>query len=432
MSATPPSPAAGGGTVRTRTRFGGWRIVAYATVVVVMTAPGQTAGVSPFIDPVMAELGLSRSAVSTAYLIGTLTGAAAMPLVGRLVDRYGSRAAIVVIGAVFGGVLIGLSLVSSIVGLTAGFIGIRLAGQGALGLAAVTVVAHWFDRRRGTALGIVSAFGSAGISLAPILIERLIAFHGWRTVWLIEGLAVWAIVIPIALLAIRNRPSDVGQQVDGRPASAADHQPAAGATRAVALRTPYFWVLAAGVSTSGLLGTAVVFHQISLLGARGLTPAEAASVFIPMTTAGLAATLLVGYLIDRLHRPRLLIVTSMGLLTLGLAWATIATPGWSAWAYGALMGASTNAIRAAEAALTPHMFGTDHLASIRGVMTALSVASTAAGPLIFAVVHDTTGSYNAVLLASLALPLAVATAALTTRLPTTAPRVTQHRGGQSR
>jgi MFS family permease len=428
VTATQPPPAAAHAAAGTGTPFGGWRIVAYASIVVAMTAPGQTAGVSPFIDPVMAELGLSRSAVSTAYLIGTLAGAAAMPLVGRLVDRYGSRAAIVVIGAVFGAVLIGLSLASSIVGLTAGFVGIRLAGQGALGLAAVTVVAHWFSRRRGTALGIVSAFGSAGISLAPILIERLIAFHGWRTVWLIEGLAVWAVVIPIALLAIRNRPADLGQQVDGRPAPPAGYQPAVGATRAVALRTPYFWVLAAGVSTSGLLGTAVVFHQISLLGARGLTPAQAAAVFVPMTAAGLAATLLVGYLIDRLNRPRLLIVASMGLLALGLAWATVTTPGWSAWAYGALIGASTNAVRAVEAALTPHMFGTDHLAAIRGVMTALSVASTAAGPLIFALAYDSTGSYTAILLAGLALPLAVATSALGTRLPATESLVTHHRG----
>jgi MFS family permease len=428
VTATPPPPAAATHEATgTSTPFGGWRIVTYATIVVAMTAPGQTTGVSPFIDPVMAELGLSRSAVSTAYLIGTLTGAACLPLVGRLVDRYGSRAAIVVIGAVFGAVLIGLSLVSSIVGLTAGFIGIRLAGQGALGLAAITVVAHWFDRRRGTALGIVSAFGSAAISLAPVLIERLIAFHGWRTVWLIEGLAVWAIVIPIALLAIRNRPADLGQHIDGQPAQPAGHNLQRAATRGVALRTPYFWVLAAGVSTSGLLGTAVVFHQISLLGARGLTPAQAAAVFIPMTAAGLAATLLVGYLIDRLNRPRLLIVTSMGLLALGLAWATVVAPGWSAWVYGALMGVSTNAIRALEAALTPRMFGTDHLGAIRGVMTALSVASTAAGPLIFALVFDTTGSYSAILLASLALPVAVATAALTTRLPAAAEPSTRQR-----
>jgi hypothetical protein len=55
---------------------------------------------------------------------------------------------------------------------------------------------------------------------------------------------VWAVVIPIALLAIRNRPADLGQQIDGQPAPPAGHQPTAGATRSVALRTPYFWVLA--------------------------------------------------------------------------------------------------------------------------------------------------------------------------------------------
>lgn len=412
-------PSAPGGADE-RTRFSGWRIVTYASIVMAMTAPGQTAGVSPFIDPMMADLGLSRSQVSTAYLIGTLTGAAALPLVGRLVDRYGSRAAMAVIGLVFGAVLIGLSVASSIVGLTAGFVGIRLAGQGALGLTAVTVVAHWFDRRRGTALGIVSAFGSAGISLAPIIIERLIAFHGWRTVWLIEGLAVWAIVIPIALLAIRNRPADLGQHVDGQPAGTADHQSMPGATRATALRTPYFWVLAAGVSASGLLATAVMFHQVSLLGARGLTPAQAAAVFLPMTAAGFAATLAVGYLIDRLGQPRVLIASAMGLLGVALAWAVWTTPGWSAWVYGALIGASSNAVRAVEAALTPRLFGTTHLGSIRGIVTALSVGSTAAGPLIFALAYDTTGSYTTILLASLALPLAVAIAAFTTRLPATA------------
>lgn len=110
----PPPPSAIPAAAGTRTPFRGWRIVAYASIVVAMTAPGQTAGVSPFIDPVMAELRLSRSAVSTAYLIGTLAGAAALPLVGRLVDRCGSRAAMVVIGAIFGAVLSGLSATAGV------------------------------------------------------------------------------------------------------------------------------------------------------------------------------------------------------------------------------------------------------------------------------------------------------------------------------
>jgi hypothetical protein len=73
----------------------GWRIVGYASVVLAMTAPGQSVGLSAFVDPLTTDLGLTRSAVSTAYLFGTLTGAVALPVVGRLLDRYGVRGCMV-------------------------------------------------------------------------------------------------------------------------------------------------------------------------------------------------------------------------------------------------------------------------------------------------------------------------------------------------
>jgi cyanate permease len=326
----------------------------------------------------------------------------------------------VAIGVVFGSVLIGLSLVTEIVGLTAGFVGIRLAGQGALGLAAVTVTAYWFHRRRGTMLGIVTAAGGAGITLSPILIERLVTHLDWRTVWLLEGVAVWAIVIPIAVFGIRNRPADVGQHVDGDTSPDDAQARAHSATRAQALRTPYFWVLAGGTAVVAMLVTAVVFHQISLLGARGLSSAQAAANFLPQTAAALGCSLLVGFLVDRLRRPQLLIVVSMGLLAGGLTWATVLGPGWSALGYGAALGASMGSMKAVETAITPRLFGTAHLGAIRGLVGAIGVAGTALGPLLFAVAHDATGSYTAILLTTTVLPVAVCVAALITPLPTRA------------
>lgn len=71
--------------------FYGWHVVGWSALMVAMTAPGQTAAVSVFIDPMIAEIGVSRSAISAAYLVGTLTGALAMPMVGRLLDRFGIR-----------------------------------------------------------------------------------------------------------------------------------------------------------------------------------------------------------------------------------------------------------------------------------------------------------------------------------------------------
>lgn len=389
--------------------------MAASSLAVVLTAPGQTAAVSVFIEPMLAGLELSRTALSTAYLVGTLTGAAAMPAVGRALDRYGVRRTMAFVGAVFGAFLLVLSAVTGIVGVTAGFVGIRMAGQGALGLTATTAAALWFTRRRGVAVGIVSAVGAAGISLAPVLLERLVAAHGWRAVWAGEGLLVWLVVIPLALLVMQDRPESLGQRPDG---AAAGHVAvvAVGMTRAQAVRTGWFWLVVAAVSVSGMLATAVAFHQVSLLGERGLSAAEAAANFLPQTAAALLATFTVGALVDRVP-PSLALAACMALLAVGLLWGTVVSPGLSAVGFGMAIGAAGGSVRTLEAATVPKVFGTAHLGAVRGLVAAFAVGSTAFGPVLFAVVQEATGSYRPVLLASAALPLAVALSALVVRLP---------------
>jgi hypothetical protein len=68
MTATAAPP------LRTRARFP-WYVLAGAVVLQGATAPGQTVGVSVFVDHLATDLDLSRSAVSSGYLVGTLTGA---------------------------------------------------------------------------------------------------------------------------------------------------------------------------------------------------------------------------------------------------------------------------------------------------------------------------------------------------------------------
>jgi hypothetical protein len=415
-------PSTGGGrraVARSPEGFYGWRIVAASSLAIVLTAPGQTAGVSAFVDPMLDELALSRTALSTAYLIGTLTGAAAMPFVGRALDRYGVRLTMAVVGVVFGAFLISLSVVTGIVGLSAGFVGIRMAGQGALGLAATTATALWFTRRRGLAVGIVSAAGAAGISLAPVLLERLVAAHGWRAVWAGEGVVIWLTVIPLALLVMRDRPEQLGQVPDGVRHPDTVEVPPWGFSRAQAVRTPWFWLITAAVSASGMLATAVAFHQISLLSERGLSTTEAAANFLPQTVAALTATFAVGALVDRVA-PSLALTGCMLALAAGLVWGTVVTPGLSAVGFGLTIGAAGGSIRTLEAATVPRVYGTAHLGSIRGLVAAFSVGSTAFGPLLFAVVREGTGSYAPALLGSAMLPLAVAAGALLVRPPGTA------------
>ena len=70
-------------------RFAGWRVLALATVVLGLTGPGQTIGVSVFIDHFADSLGLTKNQISAGYAIGTLCGSLTLPTVGRLIDRFG-------------------------------------------------------------------------------------------------------------------------------------------------------------------------------------------------------------------------------------------------------------------------------------------------------------------------------------------------------
>lgn len=415
-----PEPAA----PRPGTNFSGWRIVLFAAIGLAMTGPSQTPAVSVFIDPMMQTLELTRSQVSTAYLIGTLAGAFALPRFGRLIDDRGPRVAMALVGAVSGVLLVAMSGVTGLVTLVLGFTGIRLAGKGALSLVATTAVAPWFTRRRGFAIGVTTAVGSACMSLIPVFTRAVVLpAVDWRGAWVVLGVAVSLVVVPIAMRGMIDRPSDVGQEPDGdaplkaKKASAADPEAAkVSFTRAEALRTPMFWAMAGAVATTGMIGTGLMFHQIDLLGGQGLTPIEAAANFIPQTAAALTVTLLVGGMIDRLSS-RWVLAMAMGMLAIAMVMVPFITPGAVAITYGIVLGSAGAAVRTLEAASFPKLFGLRHIGSIRGFVTTISVAATAFGPLALSFGLDLTGSYAQVLWVLLALPMGVTLLGFTAKVP---------------
>nr|WP_277605833.1 MFS transporter [Glycomyces sp. L485] len=381
-----------------------------------LTFPGQTASISVFIDPIIAELGVGRTAVSAAYMIGTLAGAFTLPWVGRAVDRYGVRSVMSVVVAALGLALVGLSFAADLFGLAFGFIGIRMLGQGALGLCAATLVSRWYAKRRGRVLSVQIAVGGGIIALSPVPLERLISAFDWRTAMLVEAAVVVAVMLPLALVWTRDRPAELGQFVDGDPAGGARSGPEPGMSRGQAMRHPFFWVLVATFATAGFFNAAIGFHLIALLGERGLSATEAAANFLPQAVAGTVATLLVGSILDRAS-PRLLIAAAMLAFAVAFAWGTMADPGWSAVGFGIVFGACGNALRAIEIGTTPRLFGTAHIGAIRGVVSGVTITCSAFAPVIYSLFYSWTGSFSLVLWLSTLVPLAVMVAALTAPLP---------------
>ncbi len=393
--------------------FVGWRILGLAVLTAALTGPGQTIGVSVFVDSFIQDLDLQRSAVAAAYLVGTLTAALALPTVGRRIDSLGVRRGMTIIGSAFVLALILMSRVSGFVTLTAGFVLIRMLGQGSLSLVSTVAVTLWFERHRGLVLGVLATGSGMLMTLVPIGSNALIDSIGWRSAWLVLAGVVALTVVPIGWFGMIDRPSDRGLAPYGVKSSDSTERRSVrrSTTRPEAVRTARFWILVAGSTSVGMLITALNFHQISLLGDAGLTTAEAAAMFLPQFVGTALAGIAFGWISDRLTG-RTLIPLVMAVLAITLLLAGTLTDGPIVLVYALLLGATGGASRSVGSTLMPRWFGVDHIGSITGLATLVSVAGTAVGPVAYSLARDVTGTYTTVSLVMVSVPLLVALAAI--------------------
>lgn len=390
------------------------RLVLYASLGFALSAPGQTAGISVFVDHLIEDLDLSRSVVSAAYLAGTAIGALALPGVGILLDRHGVRRVGSYLAIGFGLALAGMAGARGLISIVIGFTGIRMLGQGSLPLAFATAVTRAFERRRGIALGVFTALGEGGISLAPLGLLLMINEFGWRAAWVITALITWMLTFPL------TRAVEGGAEVPEPRVLMASHgsAPVEGGqwTLNEAMSTLMFWSIAGAVATIGLTGTGLAFHQISLLGERGLDPTASAAIFIPQTIASIGTTLIVGGLVDRIS-PRLLLGGSMLFQAGALLSAHVAAPGLRAVSYGVILGLALGAISSHQAILARY-FGLINIGSIRGVIMAAAIGGSAFGPFLLGAGFDVYGTYSIVLNLLLILPATFLLLILVSAAPT--------------
>jgi MFS transporter, OFA family, oxalate/formate antiporter len=138
-------------------------------------------------------------------------GSLALPLVGRQIDRRGSRLMVVVIAALFGLACIYMGFVSSALMLGIGFVAIRMLGQGSLSLVSQNVINQWWQRRRGAVMGLSGVASSLlGLSAFPALINALISSHGWRVSYGLLGGLLLLVMVPVGALFFRERPEQYG------------------------------------------------------------------------------------------------------------------------------------------------------------------------------------------------------------------------------
>lgn len=394
-----------------------WVVLAAAVLVTMATLPGQTVGVSVFLDPILADLDVSRSTVSLLYTVGTLFGSFALPFVGRFIDARGPRLAVGLIAGAFALACLFMAGVTTLTMLAIGFVLIRGLGQGSLSLVSLHVVNLWFVRRRGLAVGITGLGMALATAVVPGPLAALIDQMGWRGGYAWMAAAVAVVAVPLGVTFFRGHPERFGQAPDGHRGAANEAPPVreSNLTLAQARRTGAFWLIAAGDTAVAALGTGLVFHHFDILAQSGIGRAAAAAVFVPLGLITAFGNVAGGALLDRVA-PRFVLAAMLVFLAAALALAGQLPP-WALLVYGAAIGLAQGMKGAIGGSMFAAYFGRRHIGAIKGFATTLSVGGTAIGPLLFAVGLDLSGSYLPVLLGSAAVPAALAAASMWLRPP---------------
>ncbi|HWC29473.1 MAG TPA: MFS transporter, partial [Dehalococcoidia bacterium] len=193
----------------------GWKVLGSSIVAMALASGLSMLAFGLYVSPLEDEFGWSRAEVSLGFSASVLSSGLAGPLIGAWIDARGARSAILI-----GAVLTALSylLLASTQTLWQFYLFYAIHAvcrQMMFFIPFQTLISTWFQRRRGVALSILgSGFSLGGFAVLPIL-AVVIDEAGWRASYLVSGALIAGYFLPATLLVIRNRPSDVGETVDG-------------------------------------------------------------------------------------------------------------------------------------------------------------------------------------------------------------------------
>ena len=386
----------------------GWWIVLAAAAAMVGTLPGRTQGLGLITEPLLADLRLDRVRYAELNFWATMIGSAAAIGIGQLIDRLGSRVMATVVPLALGAVVCAMSQTHSFAALAIWVTLTRALGQSALSVVSLTMIGQWFVRQIDAAMAVFSVVMSVGFMIAFPVVGAVVQRSGWRIAWLAIGVALVAALAPIGWIVVRRGPEDhdvSGGRIDPR-----------GMRWSEALRTPAFWVFAAGTSLYGLVASGIGLFNESILAQRGFGPEIYYQTLAVTAMTALAGNFAGGWVATRVALGKLM-AASLLILVAGLvAIPHIATrPQVMMWATA--MGLGGGLVMVIFFSVWPRVFGRAHLGRIQGTAQALTVVASAIGPLLLAWCVTRTGSYTAMFYMLAGVIALVALAAFVVSLP---------------
>jgi MFS family permease len=181
-------------------------VVAGVALVTMLMAYGTGWITAVALTDIAADSGGTRSIPALASSLAWFGGGVGGILMGQIAERVGTRSVVIA-----GASMVALGLVISTLGspwpLWVGhglFIG--LVGLGGINAPLYVYVSRWFDRRRGSALALISSGSYLAGAIWPPLFERAVATIGWRETMMWYALVELLVIVPLAAIFFTHPP----------------------------------------------------------------------------------------------------------------------------------------------------------------------------------------------------------------------------------
>ena len=372
-----------------------------------------------FFNAIAKEFGGSHLGASLGLTVTHAVGAVAAPMVGRALDRFPLRR-VIAVGAVSmsTGFLL-LSQVNSLLEfyLVLGvFIGFGASSMG--NLATSKLVTNWFDKRRGTALGIAASGVSLSGVVMPNVSAQLIENFDWRIGFMVFGFFTLCVVVPLVLRLVISRPEDVGMRPDGalpKPSENVITAPPRIGMRYV-VREYNFWVIVLTFSFLFCSMSATLTHMIPRLVHLGHSLVDAAGVMSLCAGLGVLGKLGFGWIADRQSVRR--VVVMVIILQFTGQFLMYASDEFGVFSLGAaIFGLGVGGVVPMHGAIVGATFGRERFGAILGLMRPAMFPIQILGVPFAGWVYDVYQSYDPAFAVFLGLYLCAATTIAFYRAP---------------
>lgn len=352
-----------------------------------------------FIEPMGAELGWSKAALTGAYSLALGMSALCAVPVGRLIDRGHGRA-VMTAGSVAAATLLALwSRVESYPVFVGLWLGLGATMSAVLYEPGFAVLAHRLGLRARRGITVMALVGGFASTVFIPLTHWLVDHYGWRGALLVlAGLNLILCALPHALSIPRARRKSPG------PADET-HRTAPPSDPRRVLRQASFWLFVAASVLQGMIAIGLPVHLIPLLVERGFSLEEAVAAFAVIGPAQVAARLAMAL------GERVVSLRTVGVMTLALGALAfgllpfIPAGSWWVGAFAAIYGASNGMMTIVKALLPPELFGREDYGAIQGMIALPVRLAMAAAPFVFGALWSWWGGYAAVIQLCLAMSL---------------------------